>query len=327
MTDPNKSFVMRSEDFEPAYLKLHRTGELFRRSREALKSLESCKVCPRDCEVNRLKDEHAVCKTGRHAIVSSYFPHFGEEDCLRGHNGSGTIFFSMCNLKCVFCQNFDISQVRDGVEVDHEALAKIMIDLQRQGCHNINFVTPEHVVPQILEALPLAAEMGLRLPLVYNTGAYDSLESIRQMDGIVDIYMPDFKFWDAELSKKYLKARDYPEAARAAIIEMQRQVGDLVVDENGLAKRGTLVRHLVMPGFTADTKKIMGFLAKEVSPDTYVNIMAQYRPAGRVTAAKYEDINRKISDGELKEAYLFAKEEGIHRFDIRQLAFRGIDAR
>ena len=254
------SFKTQSEDFEPAYMKLFHSGELYRRSRQALRSLANCKVCPRDCEVNRLNNEHSVCKTGRKARVGSYAPHYGEEDCLRGTNGSGTIFFSLCNLKCVFCQNYDISQDGDGIEVSPEDLAAMMLDLQNRGCHNINFVTPEHVVPQILEALPLAVQMGLRLPLVYNTGAYDSMESMRMMEGIVDIYMPDFKYWSNERSQKYLKAKDYPETARTVIKEMHRQVGDLVLDVNGLAKRGVLLRHLVMPDGLEDAENIMGYL-------------------------------------------------------------------
>lgn len=311
------TFQINSEDFEPAYMKLFRTGELYRRSREGLKHLKSCKVCPRDCEVDRLNDEWALCKTGRYAWVSSHFPHFGEEDCLRGWNGSGTIFFSMCNLKCVFCQNYDISQHRDGVEARPETLAQMMLELQERGCHNINFVTPEHVVPQILEALPLAVQMGLRLPLVYNTGAYDSLESLRLMDGVVDIYMPDFKYWDEGLSAEYLKAKKYPQAARAVIREMQRQVGDLVFDENGLAKRGVLVRHLVMPDNAEDSRRIMRFLAQEVSPHTYINIMDQYRPAGKVTPNRYHGINRRTTETEQQETVRAAREEGLYRFDTR----------
>ena len=315
-----KDFTIESEDFEPAYMKLFRTGELYRRSREVLRLLENCKVCPRDCEVDRLADETAVCKTGRHAIVSSAFPHFGEEDCLRGWNGSGTIFFSMCNLKCVFCQNYDISQDGEGQEAGPEHLAFMMMNLQNRGCHNINFVTPEHVVPQILEALPLAVQLGLRLPLVYNTGAYDSMDSMRVMDGIVDIYMPDFKYWSPELSKKYLKAKDYPEAAQRVIREMHRQVGDLVVDENGLAKRGVLIRHLVMPDSDSDARQIMHFLNHEVSPHTYVNIMSQYRPAGKVNANKYPELNRKIFSEEVGRVYKIAREEGLYRFDKRRPA-------
>ena len=318
MFEKTPSFTVRSEDFEPAYMQLFRTGELYRRSRAATKLLENCKVCPRDCEVNRLENELALCKTGRHAIVSSAFPHFGEEDCLRGINGSGTIFFSMCNLKCVFCQNYDISQKGEGIEVTPEQLSLIMVDLQKQGCHNINFVTPEHVVPQILEALPIAVQLGLRIPLVYNTGAYDSMDSMRLMDGIVDIYMPDFKYWDTSLSKKYLIAKNYPDAARQVIKEMYRQVGNLVFDETGLAKRGVLVRHLVMPNAVEDAQHIMRHLAREVSPHTYVNIMSQYRPAGKVSTKKYPEINRKIIHGEVETTLSVARKEGLYRFDNRE---------
>ena len=296
-------------------MKLFRTGELYQRSREAVRTLDRCRVCPRDCDVDRLADETALCKTGRHAIVSSHFPHFGEEDCLKGTRGSGTIFFSMCNLRCVFCQNLDISQKVDGTETPPEGLALLMMDLQNRGCHNINFVTPEHVVPQILEALPMAVQMGLRLPLVYNTGAYDSLESLRLMDGVVDIYMPDFKYWDAGLAEKYLKARDYPEVAKRAIREMHRQVGDLVIDETGLAQRGLLVRHLLMPGEAADFNSIIEFIVREISPHTHVNIMEQYRPAGKVGATRYPEINRRISIEELKRVYTAARTLGLYRFD------------
>ena len=305
-----------SGHFEPAYMKLFRTGELYRRSREAVRSLASCRVCPRDCAVDRLADETALCKSGRRAIVSSHFPHFGEEDCLKGTHGSGTIFFSMCNLMCVFCQNFDISQKVDGMEATAEDLALMMLDLQKRGCHNINFVTPEHVVPQILEALPLAVQMGLRLPLVYNTGAYDSMESLRLLDGVVDIYMPDFKYWDPDRSEKYLKARDYPEVARGVLREMHRQVGDLVFDETGLARRGLLVRHLLMPGAGEDLTAIMRFLS-DLSPDTYVNLMDQYRPAGRVSDARYAEINRRVNGEELENAYAVARASGLHRFDAQ----------
>ena len=312
------SFKTQSEDFEPAYMKLFHSGELYRRSRQALRSLANCKVCPRDCEVNRLNNEHSVCKTGRKARVGSYAPHYGEEDCLRGTNGSGTIFFSLCNLKCVFCQNYDISQDGDGIEVSPEDLAGMMLDLQNRGCHNINFVTPEHVVPQILEALPLAVQMGLRLPLVYNTGAYDSMESMQMMEGIVDIYMPDFKYWSNERSQKYLKAKDYPETARTVIKEMHRQVGDLVLDENGLAKRGVLLRHLVMPDGLEDAENIMGYLSKEISADTYLNIMSQYFPAGKVSKIKYQEINRRPYSQELATVEKIARQCGLHRFDQRE---------
>lgn len=311
-------FLLPSDTFEPAYLKLFRSGELQERAKKAVAWLADCRACPRDCGVNRLENKTAVCKTGRLAIVSSYFPHFGEEDCLRGWNGSGTIFFSMCNLRCVFCQNFDISQIKSGRETSPEALAQMMLELQHLGCHNINFVTPEHVVPQILEALPLAVERGLRLPIVYNTSAYDALESLHLMDGIVDIYMPDFKFWDERLSLKYLKAKDYPAAARQALKEMHRQVGPLKMDERGLAKQGILVRHLVMPDDIANTQAIMEFLATELSPDTYVNIMDQYRPAGKVSRDKYEVINRPTIRAEVRQAIQTAREAHLWRFDQRK---------
>lgn len=310
-------FLIRGGDFEPAYMTLFRTGELFRRSRAGIRHLQQCRVCPRDCDVDRLQNETALCNTGRRAWVSSYFPHMGEEDCLRGINGSGTIFFSMCNLKCVFCQNYDISQHQDGVEADAEDLANMMLELQARGCHNINFVTPEHVVPQILEALPLAVQMGLRLPLVYNTGAFDSLESLALMDGVVDIYMPDFKYWTAEDSAKYLKATKYPDVARRVIKEMHRQTGPLKFDENGLAKRGVLLRHLVMPDSEDNTRAIMQWVADDVSPDTYVNIMDQYRPAGKVTPRRFPKLARRTTSGEHQRALEIAREAGLTRIDER----------
>jgi putative pyruvate formate lyase activating enzyme len=268
--------------------------------------------------VDRLADERRVCKTGRHAVVSSAFPHFGEEDVLRGKRGSGTIFFSNCNLRCVFCQNADISQNGGGSEVTPRRLADMMLGLQAQGCHNINFVTPEHVVPQMLEGLLLAVEAGLRLPIVYNTSAYDSLHSLELLDGIVDIYMPDFKLWDAAASLRYLKAKDYPQVARQAISEMHRQVGPLKVDSSGIALRGVLLRHLVMPDDVAGSEAIMRFLAEAVSPDTYVNLMSQYRPAARVDSDHYPEINRSIHREEFSRVYQAARRAGLTRFDRRQ---------
>ncbi len=314
-----QSKVMRSETrFKPAYMALYRSGELHARAREAVAGLAQCRVCPRDCAVDRLADKTGVCKTGRYARVSSYFPHFGEEDCLRGWRGSGTIFFAWCNLRCVFCQNFEISQEGVGVETSPERLAAMMLELQAQGVHNINLVTPEHVVPQVLEALVIAAERGLRLPIVYNTSAYDSPESLRLLDGVVDIYMPDFKFWTPQLAQRYLKAKDYPEAARRAILEMHRQVGDLVIDEHGLAQRGLLLRHLVMPGFLEETKAILRFVAEEVSPNTYVNLMDQYYPAGRVDAQHYAELNRRLTRSEYAEAIAYAQTLGLTRLDRRR---------
>jgi putative pyruvate formate lyase activating enzyme len=224
----------------------------------------------------------------------------------------------LCNLRCVFCQNYDISQFPQGPEVSPARLAEMMIELQQRGCHNINLVTPEHVVPQILEAMPLAAHQGLRLPLVYNTSSYDSLDSLHLLDGVVDIYMPDFKFWDSQLSLHYVKAKDYPESARGVIREMHRQVGELKMDENGLAKRGVLVRHLVMPGAIAGTEEIMRFLSEEVSPDTYINVMDQYCPAWRVDWNHFPEINRAITDQEYEIAMEQARRAGLWRFDIRR---------
>jgi len=298
----------------PAYLGLP-LAELRRRAAVAVEGLASCTACPRNCRVNRLANRTAACRSGRDARVASYFPHRGEENCLRGWRGSGTVFFSWCNLRCVFCQNFDISQQGAGEETRPEALAAMMLSLQEQGCHNINLVTPEHVVPQILEALPFAVERGLGLPIVYNTSAYDALESLRLLDGIVDIYIPDFKFWDRELSLRYLRARDYPEVARAAIREMHRQVGDLVIGGDGLARRGLLVRHLVMPGGIAGTHEVMRFLAEEISKETYVNVMDQYSPAGRVSRERFFELNRRITRAEWDDAVRAALEAGLHRLD------------
>jgi putative pyruvate formate lyase activating enzyme len=304
----------------PAYLDAWKGGDLTKRVERALSTLERCTVCPRDCAVNRLADEKAVCKVGRRAKVSSYFPHFGEEDCLRGWHGSGTIFFSWCNLKCVFCQNWEVSNEGAGEEVGPRDLAEMMLELQARGCHNINFVTPEHVVPQILEALPYAFEGGLRLPLVYNTSAYDSLDSLHMMDGIVDIYMPDFKYWSEETSARFLKAKDYPERARAAIREMHRQVGDLLIDDcSRLAQRGLLVRHLVMPGGLDDTARILEWISGEISPRTYVNVMDQYSPDGMVVRQpdKYAVLNRRITGAEHAHALRLALATGLDRIDRR----------
>jgi putative pyruvate formate lyase activating enzyme len=284
-------------------------------------TLADCRACPRDCGVNRLEDRWAACKTGRYAVVASFFPHFGEEDCLRGWNGSGTIFFAHCNLRCVFCQNFDISQdIKPAAERGSTPrdIARMMLWLQAQGCHNINFVTPEHVAPQVVEAVSEAAGGGLHLPIVYNTSAYDALESLALLDGIVDIFMPDFKYWSAERSKAYMKAADYPEAARAAIKAMHAQVGPLVFDEDGLARRGLLIRHLVMPGCLDETKAILEWIVSELGPQTYVNLMDQYFPAGKVGAAAYPEINRRPTSAEFGEAQRIANDLGLRRLDVRR---------
>jgi putative pyruvate formate lyase activating enzyme len=303
----------KSQTFEPVYLRTYSHGGLARRVERALKLLQSCTACPRNCRVNRLEDKFAVCKTGRHAVVSSHFPHHGEEDCLRGWKGSGTIFFTGCNLRCVFCQNFDISWQVRGRPAPPRELAAMMLELQAQGCHNINLVTPEHVAPQIVQALPFAIEEGLRLPLVYNTSAYDSMESLALLDGLVDIYMPDFKYWDAEMARKYSRAADYPEVARRAIKEMHRQVGNLIIEDNGLARRGLLIRHLVMPGDVAGTRAVMQWIADELSPETYVNIMAQYYPAGKVSRSDHAEINRRVTPAEYERALDAAWRAGLKR--------------
>ncbi|MBN1451069.1 MAG: radical SAM protein [Anaerolineales bacterium] len=304
-----------SPTFQPAYLSLYQSGELQQRARDALAELSHCTLCPRACQADRAGGELGTCQIGRYARLTSYFPHFGEEDPLRGWNGSGTLFFAQCNLRCVFCQNYDISQSGNFPETSPLRLAEMMLELQAMGCHNINLVTPSHVVPHILEALLVAVAAGLRLPLVYNTSGYDTVETLRRLDGVVDIYMPDFKMWDEQHAAKYLHAKDYPQVARQALREMHRQVGVLKLDERGLARRGVLVRHLVMPEGIAGTESVAGFLANELSPDTYVNLMAQYHPAGKVSSTAFNEINRRITHAEFNQALQAARRTGLHRFD------------
>ncbi len=300
----------------PSYISLFEAGELEKKVKKAIELLKNCKICPRECGVNRLKGEKGFCRTGRKAIVASYNPHFGEEAPLVGKKGSGTIFISSCNLLCSFCQNYEISHLMEGVEVEAEQLAYMMLELQNMGCHNINFVTPTHVVPQILEALLIAVKQGLTLPLVYNSGGYDKKETIKFLEGIFDIYMPDFKFWDSKWSAKYMNAPDYRERAKEAIKEMHRQVGDLILNEEGIAVRGLIVRHLVMPNGIAGTEHIMKFIAEEVSKNTYVNVMDQYRPCGK--AIEDPVINRMITVKEYREAIEFAKKAGLERLDSKE---------
>ena len=300
-------------NFNPVYIKSAKSGKLNEKKKEAFKKLAKCTLCPRNCKVNRLEGETGVCKTGIKAWVSSYSPHFGEEAPLVGYHGSGTIFFTHCNLLCNFCQNYDISHEGNGVEVTNAQLATFMLQLQKIGCHNINFVTPSHVIPQILSALELAVENGLSVPLIYNTSAYDSVESLKLLDGVIDIYMPDFKFWDSEISQKICKAKDYPEKAKESIKEMHRQVGDFIIDENGIAKQGLLVRHLVLPQDLVNTRKIMRFIYQEISPNTYVNIMPQYRPCG--LASEIPELSSPLSQKNYTLALQAAKEEGITRLD------------
>lgn len=298
--------------FQPGYISLYKKGILQERAKSALEQLQECRICPMQCKVNRLNNKFGVCKSGKLSKVSSYQPHFGEERPLVGMHGSGTIFLSSCNLGCIFCQNFEISHVREGSEVSSEHFARMMIELQALGCHNINFVTPTHFVPQILESLCIAIKMGLRIPLVYNTSSYDFVDTLRLLDGVFDIYMPDFKFFDSKIAAQFTNAKDYAEVAMKAIQEMHRQVGDLVLDDHGIAERGLIVRHLVMPNGLSGTRGVMRFLAQKISLNTYVNIMEQYYPCG--LAHNHNEINRCITMEEFNEALRFAHEEGLHRF-------------
>lgn len=305
--------------FEPAYIETHRAGLLKQKVAQAYDILRACTLCPRGCGADRLSGELGFCQTGEHAIVASYNPHFGEESPLVGSRGSGTIFFSRCNLLCLFCQNYEISHGGEGTPFSPEELARAMLLLQAMGCHNINFVTPSHVVPQILAALDKAISSGLQVPLVYNTGGYDQPETLAILEGVFDIYMPDFKFWDSEVSRELCDAPDYPEVAREALKEMHRQVGDLVINDQGVAQRGLLIRHLVLPRGLGGTREVMRFLAGEISRKSYVNIMAQYRPCGR--ASEVKGLRRSITDEEYQNAIRTASEEGINRLDQRGRAF------
>jgi len=306
--------------WEPAYLETHRRGLLKQRIQAAYDILSQCHLCPHRCLVDRHQGELGLCRTGDQPVVSSYGPHFGEEDPLVGQRGSGTIFFTHCNLYCIFCQNYEISHGGEGEEVSFADLAAMMVNLQQRGCHNINFVTPSHQVYQILEALPQAIDGGLNAPLVYNTGGYDAVETLKLLDGVIDIYMPDFKFWDPRVAGELCQGSDYPEVAREALREMHRQVGDLVMDADGVARRGLLVRHLVLPDGLAGTKEVMEFLAREISPNTYVNVMGQYRPCGR--AHEHPSLKKFLTGLEHAEAQRLAREAGLTRLDHREKLFR-----
>ncbi|MDQ7032359.1 MAG: radical SAM protein [Desulfonauticus sp.] len=286
---------------------------------KAFSYLQDCNLCPRECKVNRLEDEQGFCKNGRYAYVASFNLHFGEEEPLVGSTGSGTIFFAGCNLGCVFCQNYDISHsIATAQAVTEEDLASIMLFLQQKGACNINFVSPSHVVPQILKAIKIARAKGLTIPLVYNTGAYDKVEIIKLLENVIDIYMPDTKFYHSRPSRIYLKAKDYPELAKKAIKEMHRQVGDLILDEHKIARKGLLIRHLLMPGNLAATEKWLEFIAREISPNTYLNIMDQYRPCGE--ANRFPELCQTISYADYKKAVDLAHQCGLNRLDKKDLA-------
>jgi putative pyruvate formate lyase activating enzyme len=297
----------------PAYIEPYETGLVKRRAANARERLRHCDLCPRRCGLNRLNGETGFCRTAQDAWVASYAAHFGEEAPLVGRHGSGTIFFTHCNLDCRFCQNFDISHEGGGQTVSNVQLADVMVQLQDMGCHNVNLVSPSHVVPQIIAALDIAVSKGLRIPLVYNTGGYDTPETLALLDGLVDIYMPDFKFWDPASGKAYCGAADYPAVARQALQEMHAQVGDLVLDAEGIARRGMIVRHLVMPGGIAETRAILAFIAEQLSRDTYVNLMPQYRPCGR--ASEFPELSYPLTSREFETAVVAALEMGLRRLD------------
>jgi putative pyruvate formate lyase activating enzyme len=296
-----------------AYLELYYSGKLAERVEAARALLKNCQVCPHHCGINRLAGETGKCNTGKLAVVSSYGPHFGEESPLVGKHGSGTIFFTNCNLKCLFCQNYSISQLGDGTEATDEKLARMMLALQTRGCHNINLVSPTHVVPQILKGLEIAINLGLRLPLVYNSGGYDSAETLEILDGIVDIYMPDTKYSDEKIAEELSGIKNYPAINQAALREMHRQVGDLQIDEDGTAIRGLLIRHLVLPHRLAGTKEIIKFIAEDISLNSYVNVMAQYHPCYK--ASQIPQLVRPLSKQEFLEAVELAKRAGLNRLD------------
>ncbi|WP_293443188.1 radical SAM protein [Persephonella sp.] len=295
-------------DTAPSYIRLYEEGKLGEKVEKAYSFLEECSVCPHNCDINRLKDEKGFCKTGLNVKVASFFPHLGEEFPIRGYSGSGTIFISYCNMRCVYCQNYELSHLGEGKEYTPEEIAGIMLYLQEEGCHNINWVSPSHVVPQLIKALQIAVKKGLKIPIVYNTSSYDSPEIIKLLDGIIDIYLPDLKYLNDQHGKKYSKVKNYPDTAKEVIKLMHKQVGDLKTDERGIAYRGVLVRHLVLPNDISTTKKVLDFL-KSVSPNMHVNIMAQYYPYYK--AFEYPELSRRITELEYKEAVRYALQTGL----------------
>lgn len=299
--------------FRPSYIKLYETGELSKRISTLNEILKSCVLCPRRCRVDRVNGARGVCNAAKLPFIASVMPHFGEEPPLVGHGGSGAIFMAGCNLKCVFCQNSDISHGCDGEEISSDELSAIMVNLQRKGCHNINFVTPTHQIAQIVESLPKAIENGLDVPLVYNCGGYEEANIIKLLEGIFDIYMPDIKYSDPTIALNLSLAPDYVKCVQSSVKEMHRQVGDLVIDKNGIAQKGLIVRHLVLPEGLAGTTEVMRFIAKEISADTYVNIMDQYRPCFK--AFMDERITREITRQEYEDALAIAREEGLRNIE------------
>ncbi|WP_457644657.1 radical SAM protein [Persephonella sp.] len=292
----------------PSYVELYERGILKERVERLYSRLENCDICPHRCKVNRLKDEKGFCKTGENVFVASFFSHRGEEFPIRGYRGSGTIFFSYCNMRCVYCQNYDISQLGEGKLYTPKEIASIMLYLQEEGCHNINWVSPSHVVPQLVKALYIAVKNGLKIPVVYNTSSYDSIETLKLLDGVVDIYLPDIKYLNEEYGRKYSKVKNYPDVAKNAVKEMYRQVGNLKTDEDGIAYRGVLVRHLVLPEDISTTKEVIDFL-RSVSPDMHINIMPQYHPYYK--AFDFRELSRKIKTEEFLKALKYAQDSGL----------------
>jgi len=305
-------------DKYPSYLNLLESGELDRRIEALYERSSPCRVCPHECGVDRLKGEKGFCRVGNKPMIASYGPHFGEERPLVGEGGSGTIFFTFCKMACVYCQNWEISHEGEGEEVSEETLAKVMLILKVWGCRNINLVTPTHQIPFIVKAIKIAAESGLDLPIVYNCGGYESVETLRLLEGIIDIYMPDIKYMDEKVALRLSKVKNYPEVVKLAVKEMHRQVGDLVI-ENGIAKRGLIIRHLVLPHDLSQTEEVIKFVAQEISPNTYFNLMDQYRPCGE--AWKYPPLDRKITKEEWNRALELAKKYGLKRLDDRRARF------
>lgn len=293
----------------PGYIRLLETGELNTRVKMLKEKLKSCVVCPHHCKVDRLNNERGFCRAGANMVIDGYGPHYGEEDVLVGTGGSGTIFFSYCTLQCVFCQNCEISHYGEGHEVTAPELASIMLSLQKKGCHNINLVSPSHYVPQIIESVSLAAKDGLILPIVYNTGGYDEIDTLKLLEGIVDIYMPDIKFGDNIKAKKYTNSAEYFDIVKASVKEMHRQAGNLKTDDRGIACSGLIIRHLVMPENLSDTDKVLEFIAKEISMDSFVNIMSQYYPAHK--SYTFPELARRVSRKEYNEAVKYAEKIGL----------------
>jgi len=304
--------------FSPAYLQLQKTGELAKRAKKTWDSMEACQLCPRKCKANRLSGKRGICGANNLLEVSSCNPHFGEEKPLVGTYGSGTIFFTHCSLQCLYCQNWDISQSGQGAVISIAELASIMLQLQGQGCHNINLVTPDHYLPHILKAIDIAATEGLHIPIVYNTGGWILPETLKLLDGIVDIYMPDFKYWDPEKANRFSPgSKSYPELCRNALLEMHRQVGVAQIGADGILYRGLLIRHLVLPNNVNGTKEIINWIAKYLPKDTYLNLMSQYHPAFQ--ARSMNTINRRINKNEYLDAIKWANIAGLTHVETQPL--------